>query len=475
MYPINIPIVIVWLDCVAGDVFVDMYERGELPNLYEFFSEGVFVRNSVTCFPTVSESAEGGIISGFFSGETNMVGERYFSRRQVRVKHYKFNARAEQDFEPSLRDRIIDVIIGESVSMGRIIHTSSEDVVDLVALQYERAGSLKIVERRIEVASNLALSRRPRLLFFTISADYISHVHGRGGEVVKKFIKEFDKEFPGLIEALDKVYGKDSYAIFVFSDHGSTSVSKHLDLPKLLLEHGFKPAMTDVLLGREDTKSAALSNGRRVGLVYFAHPEYGWKKKPSYKLLRNYTIGGRSIDLLRFFAQEEGVKQVFARRDDNSVTVVSRDGEGIIQYDPRGNRYRYTVLQGSDPLGYNIEPRWMSEDEWLRATYSCEHPDAIVQLYRIFSSENCGDLVLNAADGWDFWEPWDIPYPVLKASHGGLSRDEMVTFILARGPRMRNTNIGFARLIDIFATISTYYNADSLLLGNHAVERMLIH
>jgi len=463
------PVVLVWLDCVAGDLFVEMYKKGYLENLVEIFEEGFFVENAVSCFPTVSEAAEGGIISGFFSGETNMVGERYFSRKQQRIKHYKFNARAEKDFNPKLRRKTLDAIIENSVAMGRIIHIS-EEVVDLIATRYEREGSLKIVERRIEIASKIAAEKKPNMLFFTISADYISHVYGRRSNMVKRFIKRFDELFPYLIEALDEAYGNGNYLLFVFSDHGSANVSKHLDLPAFLSEEGFNPAIPDLLIERRETNSAALSNGRRIGLLYFAHPEYGWRRRPGYKVLRNYPGKG---DLLKLLVQEEGIEQAFARKDRRSVVVVSREGEGIIEYDSRSDKYRYRVVSGSDPLNYEIESRWMSEEEWLKATYDKEYPDAVVQIYNIFKTENCGDIVLNAASGWDFWEPWDIPYPELKASHGGLSRDEMVTFILAKGPKIRKSEIGYSRLIDIFATIAACYNMREIAADSHATERML--
>ncbi len=473
MYPTKPYVVLIWLDCVAGDVFVDMYKRGRLQNLSEFFSEGVFIENVVSCFPTVSESVEGGVISGFFSGETNMVGERYFSRKLQAVRHYKFNAKAKLDFNPRLRSRTIDAIVGRSVAMGRIIDTSGENIVDLKALKYEREGSLKIVGRRIEVASKIVYEKRPRLLFFTISGDHVSHVYGRNGEAVKNLIKEFDKEFPVLADSLNNVYGEGKYLLFIFSDHGSANVSRHLDLPSLLSEHGFKPASTELLVREDYIDSAALSNGRRMGLLYFAHPEYGWRRRPGYKVLRSYRFRGRNIDLLGLFAQQEGVEHVFAKYDQKSVIVVSKEGEGLIQYDPASNRYKYSVLRGSDPLKYGLEPRWMSEEEWLKATLEHEYPDAVVQVYSMFKSRNCGDIVLNASSSWDFWEPWDISYPGLKAAHGGLSRDEMMTFILAKVPGIKGAEVEYARIIDIYATIATCYNARDLMAGSHAVERII--
>lgn len=468
--PCSQHIVLIWLDALAGDLFVEMYLKGELKNLEEFFNEGVLVKNAIACFPTVSESAEGGVISGFYAGETNMLGERYFSREQQIMMHYKFNAKPEADFARELKDCTIDALSKKSIGMGRLIHMASEEIVDIKAMHYERTGDLRIVDRRIEVAINVIKVKKPRFFFFTISADYISHVDGRKGSSVYSFVKRFDEKFPSLIQVLDEVYGRNSYTVVVFSDHGTASVSNHLDLPRFLEEQGFSPAPTD-LIWRKDSNCAALSNGRRSALVYFAHPNEGWRKRPGCKNLRKYPHRGREVDLLKLFAEERGVAQVFAKRDEYSVIVVSSEGEAVIEYNRAENKYRYRVIKGEDPLEYNIESKWMTEEEWLKMTYSKKYPDAVVQLYWIFKSPNCGDIVLNASDKWDFWEPWDIWYPRLVAAHGGLSRDEMSVFILAKGPHIKAGVLPYARVLDIYATLAKCFSGQ--IAKSHAVERML--
>ena len=115
----------------------------------------------------------------------------------------------------------------------------------------------------------------------------------------------------------------------------------------------------------------------------------------------------------------------------------------------------------------------MGEEEWLKASYRTERPDLVVQVYSLFNSPNCGDIVLTAAEGWDFWEEWDIPYPRLKAAHGGFSRAEMDSFILGRGPQLRRGVVPVARLLDLYATVVTYYRHGYLARGSHAVERLL--
>ena len=461
--------VLIWLDSVSGDYFLKLYERGELPNLSEYFEEGALAENVIASFPTVTESAEGSIITGLFSGEVNMVGERYFSRNRATVMHYKFNARIEEDFPERLKDYTIDKLSGRSLGIGRLIPINTEVSYDPIADEYERRGSLKLVERRMSMAMRLLKEKRPKLLLFTISADYASHVSGREGSMVRDILRIFDELFPELIRTLRSVSSK--HSVFIFSDHGSKEVYRHLDLTQLLMEYGLNPSDPGYLKTQERCDSAALSNGRRMGMIYLRHPEKGWVKIKA-KLLRNFPLGGSKLDIPELLSQEKGIGLVIYRDEKDRVVIKSSDGEGVITYN--GEKYKYSVIRGHDPLCYeeSIYGRWMSEEEWLRATYDKDFPDAVVQLFNIFKASNCGDVILNPAEGWDFWESWDIHYPKLLASHGGLSREEMKVFILARGPRIAKRRIPYARLLDIYATLSSYYTGKGM--GTRSVERFLL-
>ena len=391
------------------------------------------------------------------------------------IMHYKFNAKPEDDFNPKLRKQTLDFIVGDTLSMGRLIKTSKEVLYDLKAIKYERDYSLKHVNRIMETASKIIREAKPRLFFFTISADAISHISGRNSSLVKKFLKEVDKNIPQLVEALDETYGKRRYVLIVFSDHGIANVRKHLDLTSLLSDYGFKPASPEILFSDRTVNAAALSNGRRMGLLYIAHPEHGWTMRLTYEKLRNYKLGAQTVDIPKLLAGEKGIKQVFVRKDDRSVAVVSEDGESIIEYNPRNKKYRYRVIKGEDPLEYNIKSDWLTEEEALKITLESKYPDAIVQVFNLFKSENCGDLVVNASEGWDFWEPYDIPYKTLKASHGGLSREEMKVFILIKGPRIKGLKTTYARLLDIFAIVTSYYKAEKIAQKTHAINRLILN
>ncbi|RLF13657.1 MAG: hypothetical protein DRJ66_07455 [Thermoprotei archaeon] len=122
------------------------------------------------------------------------------------------------------------------------------------------------------------------------------------------------------------------------------------------------------------------------------------------------------------------------------------------------------------PLG-EVEPMKPHHNEVKRYRV-IRFEETVVQVFNLFRAENCRDLVINATPNWDFWEKWDMTYRTLRVAHGGLSKDEMKVFLLVKGPYIKGSKTRYARLLDIFATIATYYNAVRIVRDTHAIDRM---
>jgi hypothetical protein len=149
----------------------------------------------------------------------------------------------------------------------------------------------------------------------------------------------------------------------------------------------------------------------------------------------------------------------------DSVGVRSRDGLGLIErrVGPVGQggpgaaakAYRYKVISGEDPLGYAAVPRaaalcdggWHSSREWLEATASAEHPDAVPQLAEMFDNPRVGDVVIFAAPGHDF-DPHNL------GGHGGMTRGDMrIPFYIAGPGIVAGRKLPAARLADLTPTL----------------------
>jgi hypothetical protein len=118
--------------------------------------------------------------------------------------------------------------------------------------------------------------------------------------------------------------------------------------------------------------------------------------------------------------------------------------------------YRYTVLEGEDPLGYTWDPAVRDlvgtareADEWLDATAAGPFPDLVVQLPEFFDSPRAPDVYVSPADGYGFTSG-------KAAGHGSLSRSEMVVPLLFAGPGVVPGHRHAARTVDLAPSLLGY-------------------
>jgi hypothetical protein len=137
---------------------------------------------------------------------------------------------------------------------------------------------------------------------------------------------------------------------------------------------------------------------------------------------------GVSGDVVTALLAEPGVALVMGEEAPGDVRVASSDGEAAIRRD--GDRISYTLLSG-DPLAIG-QARTLDATEWLAATMGGPFPDGPVVLLDQFRSPRTGDLILAAAEGWDFREAWE--HPEHKSGHGSLIAGHMLTPLWSNRP-----------------------------------------
>ena len=118
-------------------------------------------------------------------------------------------------------------------------------------------------------------------------------------------------------------------------------------------------------------------------------------------------------------------------------------------------QYRYHVIDGEDPLDYAdvlrdsglLDGKYHSGRAWLEATVKSEYPDLVVQIAEMFDSARAGDLVIFAADGWDFARE-------NVGGHGSVRAEDMLVPMIFAGPGIgAGKTIETARTVDIAPTI----------------------
>lgn len=185
-----------------------------------------------------------------------------------------------------------------------------------------------------------------------------------------------------------------------------------------------------------------------------------WRQHPTYSHCRDFSLDGeRRIDWIQLLtremrgAGEDGqpvpvIEYLAVREDDHTkdrprIRLVSAEGEARIERRREaggGLTYRYSVLEGQDPLRYRAaggtlasmlaSDAFHSDLAWQEATCDTAKPDGLHPLMQLFDMESSGTLVAFVAPRWRFF----VDYP---ARHAGESREERVGIQCYSGPAAR--------------------------------------
>ena len=119
------------------------------------------------------------------------------------------------------------------------------------------------------------------------------------------------------------------------------------------------------------------------------------------------------------------------------MALLSREGES----------YTYGY-EGSDPLQLRLSRTTIHESDSLDLTVETQFPDALEQIWHLFSSQRTGDIVVTSKPGHDLRHRRE--WPEHHSSHGALCRKHMMVPILSNRPLSPG---GPVRTVDIFPTV----------------------
>ncbi|NOR83737.1 MAG: hypothetical protein GQ526_09620, partial [Ardenticatenales bacterium] len=142
---------------------------------------------------------------------------------------------------------------------------------------------------------------------------------------------------------------------------------------------------------------------------------------------------------------------VVSNRDEGGIAILSRTGEATLSREQGGFRYR--LAWGMDPLGLGeIEGRRVSGQEMLARTHDKPFPYPL-QWLELLQAPCCGDVTI-VLDRYAFF--WDKPWVI--STHGGPSRSEVGTSLLAIGPPQPEVGILYGRQL-AYGSIRYLYNS----------------
>ena len=449
------PLIILWLDNLG--VFHPLIAELGLTNIAAAFEGGTAVRHLISPVPSVTESAEVVVKAGCGLDRLPVLGEVTFdraTRQYFNLKQTDFDEetgtvtpvegapRLANFIGPALAERLIPNLgftvcqIGwklEQVGAGCVISLENDE-----AIRLEATASYDIIPLRIQALLQAMQNYEAELYLLNISGDSIVHDEGLAGQAA--FMKRLDEEFPALIEGLSE-QAKDPTFI-MFSDHGPRPVQGHLKPEEFLAGIG------GLVFTGEDRNAAVVSNGRGSLYLYVRNPDdkTAWRRT-AYRQLRDYD----GQDILATIADQPETAFVVCNREEGGIAILSTEGEATLSAADGGFLYR--LAWGQDPLGLDeVEGRVVSAQEMLERTHDKPFPYPL-QWLELLQAPCCGDVMI-VVDKYAFF--WDKPWSI--TTHGGPSRDEVGTSLLAVGPQEPEAGITYGRQLAC-GSIGQLYNS----------------
>jgi len=431
---------IIALDGVSSKDFFNFYNSGKLPNIKSFFDDGLIIENLVSTYPSDSATCYPLITHNLMLSERENIGQMWYSRKNQQFMYL-------WDFLPMFHSRVKKVKIpsvfkgyGKTIIIGMLEARDSGFYIP----PFQVIFGLNISKWGINY-DTMILKNVPQLfnyfdtiIFSSFSADHILHSYGFDG--LEPSIKNMDENIGYITDKL-----KDKLNIFIFADHGNSPLKGKFSISNILRERGYH--LTRYLKEKRDI--AIVTNLLNYAFLYT-------KDDPEniLNILNKYPQIG-----------------VAACRDkkDNSIIVSNSNGRAKILKDNKKFCYR---PEDGDPLEYKdyfkieeFNDIRLTKEKWIEKTIESRFPYAVIRLYEAFENRNCGDVAISFDNGYcpnfsfilggrlKFTSRW----PTFFYNHGGLERDQILSFLIANGKYIKNEKKKFARLEDLYFIFKDYF------------------
>lgn len=470
--------VLVFVDGLARDPLIQMLDAGELPNLDRIFARGgVRVVSAVTAMPAMTFANSVTLMTGTFPGHHGVLGNQWFDPDRVYFRDYGSVWTFEginEDFEtPTIYERLSDRMTANALCHTRRGVSYSVDHPIHDGLSWA-SGDFLAVDRRSgacipEIAQVANREGRwPTLITVYFPAvDEIGHRYGPASKEYADALRNMDRGL-GQVAADLKALGRAKSCYWVLTtDHGLSYVppAHYVDVAKWLEQNCGMRAVANRGPGW-GTQAVVTHEGRLAAIHLRGDVNFSGDPKPEdVECIVHGKNGENSI------LDMDATALVCFRDGTEAIAVCSRSGRGRIarKFDGPTKRYRYTVVDGDDPL--ELEPRaasmrgaWQDGRAWLAATANARFPDFVLEVVEMFDSPRAGDIVVFAKEGWGF----GVPYP---GHHGGATIDDMrVTYFFAGPDLPPGGRIDTCRLVDVMPTILDLLGESQRLAGEPAID-----
>ncbi|MEW5795028.1 MAG: alkaline phosphatase family protein [Candidatus Zixiibacteriota bacterium] len=424
-------VLILVADGARDDLMRRLIAEGCLPNLKKHVVDRGCYRTALTVYPSTTGPAHIPFVCGLHPGSANIPGYRWLDRfehdrkRRSIHRHRSLNSprglMVGRDMNPARAISLYEYFENPSSVLELIDYCPNQHLYKIIARRlfrivqahhlddWSRVDKMveQVVIKRIRAGSRCIIGS-----FFGI--DEYSHLH-----------EPFDQRTIGAYLNIDRAVGEIAEVmisegvyhetiIAIVSDHGLSATSVHIPLVDITKQHGFNPYCYPKLY-RRSCDSAVCESGNAMAQIYFRRGEK-WGSHWNWEELR---LDPRCSSLIDDLVRRDGVTFVAARDGVDRIVFIGRSG--TLCASRNGDIYSVTV-DGTDPLGGHPVGRF-TRDELFHLTYDFTYPDAVNQLFMLFSASRSGDIAINAEPGFDLRLQYEDPEH--HASHGSLHKVHM--------------------------------------------------
>jgi len=449
-------VLLILVDGLRPDVAEAELAHGRLPALEAMLTTGSHTRG-VTAFPSTTSVAYLPFLTGCTPGTCNIPSIRWLDRaaysgrwwrdREAVRSYCGYQAsRLDQDIAPQVRT--IFELVPESLGIFTPVAKGLSPERDPSRAARKFWGAVAHYAQWHQPSDD-AVSRHLlrgidagwRFIFAQFPAvDGYTHQSTPEGPKVLAALRRVDRTVGRVRARLAERGELEDTLILVVSDHGSSVVHTHLDLPDWFRFQGVRTVSHPVIW--EPSPMAAVMVAGNASATVYARPEASGSSRWPMTRLREGATFGVGHDVVAALTREAAVAFVAGEDRPGTVRVADRAGEALVVHEVFRERIRYEPLT-SDPLELN-GTRSLTQSDWLEATWNGPFPDACVQLLDQFRAPRTGDLVVVAREGFDFRRRFEIPEH--KAGHGSLIQAHMQVPIWTSVP----APAGILRTVDLF-------------------------
>ena len=447
--------IFIMADGARADVFSELLNGGDLPNISKYLVEKGCYKEAVTVFPSTTGPAYTPYIFGKYPGRCNLPGIRWLDRdayndkllsfdrfrSYIGLETYFMNRDVSLDYQTLFEIFPRNVNIFNELSRGAGF---KNDKTLFSKLYYkvkshftDKSDEVDLVARRILLQS---LKEYPDFIYAVfLGIDTYSHLNHPFHKKVINSYRRIDEMIGLLAKNLESEGRLEETLIIVASDHGLTQTHSHFDSLEFMNHQGYKTFYyPNVFKHFTDADAASLISGNAMANIYVKSKD-GWGRKSTFEEL---------VGLVDNFIERPEVDIVAGLDHKGRSRIKSTMGEAVTWLDKDGN-INYQKIKG-DPFNYNGMPKKMSSEEALAHSFNTEYPDALLQIIQLLESPRTGDLILSAGPGYDLRAKHENPEH--RSSHGALFRDHMLV------PLVMNAKVNkeFIRTVDIFPTILSF-------------------